>query len=72
MISISGLDNFYLIKGDKKDERWYLDLEGIDNYIIGFDNPEVRELGVNTGQIRVISSNESNKIDIIKIVLLKF
>lgn len=65
-ISISGLDNFYVVKASKNDSKWNLNLKGIDNYIIAFYKPKIREMKLEAGLIRLISNKDSETIDIIQ------
>ena len=66
--SISGLEEFYLLKGrkDENDKRWHLELEGTDNYIIAFRQPQLEELQLEVGLIRLINSRVCEKRDLIK------
>ncbi len=53
-ISIKGLEEFYVVKGNKDLDMWVLNLEGNDNYVIAYKNPKLQVINYEGLSIRVI------------------
>lgn len=66
-IDIYGIDDFYLLKGNKKSNgTWNLSFEELDFYIIAFLSPWIKEIKFEYGVVNLIGRKENKVIPIIE------
>lgn len=67
-ITVSGLEDFYVIKGRKKDEKWHLSFQENDNYLIAFRKPVINNLNLSSPKINLIFANDKEKSEVVETI----
>ncbi|QOR36043.1 hypothetical protein IMX26_04305 [Clostridium sp. 'deep sea'] len=59
-ITVKGLQDYFIIKGNKKNDVWNIAINDFDSYIIGYNNPIIKTVNTKFCTVNIVAAKNSN------------